>query len=132
MSEIFGNLSVNSLRYLLSNAKDKIILIKFTAKWCGPCRITAPVVESLFASLPDNVIIFELDIDDPNNKPLYNTLKTKRMINGIPSFVAYYGNLNHDFWYVPDVKFSGGNITMISNFFSTVRDYAENVTSLNI
>ena len=127
MSDIFVNLSVDTLQHLQSTAQDKVIVIKFTAKWCGPCRNTAPLVESLFASLPDNVIIFELDIDDPNNKPLYNMLKSRRMINGIPSFIAYYGNIRRDFWYVPDAKISSGNVAMISNFFSAVRDYAENM-----
>ena len=76
MNEIFVNLDVSTLQHLHQTAKNHVIVIKFTANWCGPCRRIRNLVESHFNNLPNNVIIFELDIDDPVNLPIYSTLKS--------------------------------------------------------
>ncbi|KAL9246429.1 hypothetical protein vseg_019964 [Gypsophila vaccaria] len=46
-----------------SKYSDKLIVIYFTASWCGPCRFMAPVVDE-FASHYANVAFNKIDVDE--------------------------------------------------------------------
>jgi thioredoxin 1 len=40
------------------------VLVEFTAGWCPPCRVMAPVLEAVAAQLGDALRILTLDADD--------------------------------------------------------------------
>jgi thioredoxin 1 len=42
---------------------DKPVLVDFTAEWCGPCHMLAPVVEKLNEEWNGAVKVGKLDID---------------------------------------------------------------------
>jgi thioredoxin 1 len=42
---------------------DQVVLVDFWAEWCAPCRMIAPVVESIASELGDRVKVVKLDID---------------------------------------------------------------------
>ena len=98
-----------------------IMVFKFGADWCKPCQTIKDDVEQYFANTPDNVLCFDLDIDDSFD--LYAFLKSKKMVTGIPSILAYVkGNESYasDFAY----SFSGGK-EALQNFFDTVNAKAQ-------
>ncbi len=40
------------------------VLVDFTAVWCGPCRMIAPIVEQLAAEYNGALTVGKLDIDE--------------------------------------------------------------------
>jgi thioredoxin 1 len=48
----------------------KPVLVDFWATWCAPCRMIAPVVESLAQELGDQVKFVKMDIDANPRTPM--------------------------------------------------------------
>ena len=44
--------------------KSAVALVDFSATWCGPCRMLAPVVEALSEKLAGKVDVYNVDVDD--------------------------------------------------------------------
>ncbi|CAH1244114.1 TXN [Branchiostoma lanceolatum] len=47
---------------LVADNKDKLIVVDFTASWCGPCKMIGPVFEKL-AEEHSDVIFVKVDVD---------------------------------------------------------------------
>lgn len=43
---------------------SKIVLKKFSAEWCGPCRMMAPIIKNLEKQFADQLEVIEIDTDD--------------------------------------------------------------------
>lgn len=101
-----------------------VVIIKFGAEWCGPCKKIEALVNSCMGKMPDNIQCVMVDVD--HSIEIYGFLKTKKMINGIPAILAYYaGNLN----YIPDDAVIGADPTQVTLFFERCLEQATSSSS---
>ena len=42
---------------------NKIVLADYTATWCGPCKVVAPLIDQLATEYKDRVTVVKIDID---------------------------------------------------------------------
>jgi len=45
----------------------KLIVLRYTAQWCSPCRAIAPIFDKLSEKYSDNVIMGKVDVDENPN-----------------------------------------------------------------
>jgi thioredoxin-like negative regulator of GroEL len=89
-----------------------LVIIKLGAKWCGPCKKIAHIVDAFFVSSPPNVICADIDVDE--SMDLYAYLKQRRMVNGIPVMLMYKkGNET----FAPDDAVTGADPAQLDAFF---------------
>lgn len=73
----------------MSNSFDNIIksekpvLIDFSATWCGPCKMLAPILKQVKASLGERVTIFKIDVDKNQE------LASKYQVRGVPTMILF-------------------------------------------
>jgi thiol-disulfide isomerase/thioredoxin len=91
---------------------EAMIVIRFSATWCKPCRKIKPIVDCFFASSPPCVTCVDLDVDE--NTDVYSFLKSKKMIYGVPTLMCYT-SINKT--YIPDFTISGGSPEDLDKFF---------------
>jgi hypothetical protein len=61
---------------------EKPVLVDFYADWCGPCKMTAPVLEKLSETL-DTVAFAKINVDDNPN------LAQKYQVMSIPNLIVF-------------------------------------------
>uniref|UniRef100_A0A6Q2YBK2 Thioredoxin n=1 Tax=Esox lucius TaxID=8010 RepID=A0A6Q2YBK2_ESOLU len=77
----------------LENAGDKLVVVDFTATWCGPCKNIAPFFKEL-SEKPENqnVVFLKVDVDDAADVAQHCEIKC------MPTFHFYkQGKKVHDF-----------------------------------
>ncbi|KAK7310932.1 hypothetical protein RJT34_08738 [Clitoria ternatea] len=62
------------------NNSDKLIVVDFTASWCGPCRFIAPILAEIAKKLP-HVTFLKVDVDE------LKTVAEEWEIEAMPTFL---------------------------------------------
>jgi thiol:disulfide interchange protein len=94
-----------------------ILIFKFTADWCHPCKTIKEYSYKKSNQLPSYMTMMEVDVDECFD--LYAFLKHKKMVNGIPVFLAYAKGNNDG----PIASVTGASIPDIEAFFTACMKY---------
>nr|1M7T_A Chain A, Chimera of Human and E. coli thioredoxin [synthetic construct] len=74
--------SKTAFQEALDAAGDKLVVVDFSATWCGPCKMIKPFFHSLSEKY-SNVIFLEVDVDDAQD------VAPKYGIRGIPTLLLF-------------------------------------------
>ncbi|NP_001187021.1 thioredoxin [Ictalurus punctatus] len=89
--------NLNAFSAALKNAGDKLVVVDFTATWCGPCQKIGPIFETLSKSEDyQNVVFLKVDVDDAADVSSHCDIKC------MPTFHFYKNGQKID-------EFSGAN-----------------------
>eukprot|EP00262_Sarcandra_glabra_P009018 TRINITY_DN22993_c0_g1_i1.p1 TRINITY_DN22993_c0_g1~~TRINITY_DN22993_c0_g1_i1.p1 ORF type:complete len:137 (-),score=30.69 TRINITY_DN22993_c0_g1_i1:324-674(-) len=80
--KLIGCHSVDAWNQELQKANDckKLVVVDFTAAWCGPCKFITPFLEELATKLTD-VIFLKVDVDE------LKTVAADWAVEAMPTFM---------------------------------------------
>ncbi len=72
---------MNSFDELING--DTPVLVDFSAEWCGPCKMMAPILKETAAAMGEAVKIIKVDVDrNPQAAAFYQ-------IQGVPTLMLF-------------------------------------------
>ncbi|XP_060887107.1 thioredoxin-like [Labrus mixtus] len=93
--------NMEDFKNILKEAGDKLVVVDFTATWCGPCQQIGPkFVEESKKPENKNVIFLKVDVDEADDVSVHCGIQS------MPTFQFYKNGMKLD-------EFSGANAAML-------------------
>lgn len=70
---------INEHEFQTKVVNDPVAVLDFSATWCGPCRMLAPVLEEISEELGDKAKFYNVDVDEDS------ALAAGFVINSVPT-----------------------------------------------
>ena len=62
---------------------NSVVLVDFSAEWCGPCKVLAPILKQVKDEVGDSVKIIKIDVDK-NQK-----ISARYKVMGVPTLILF-------------------------------------------
>ncbi|QBQ40756.1 thioredoxin [Sphingobacterium psychroaquaticum] len=63
--------------------KHPLVLVDFSATWCGPCQVLAPILKNLKDHYGDAISVVKIDVDKNN------ALASSYQVQGVPTMILF-------------------------------------------
>ncbi|KVI06527.1 thioredoxin H-type 1-like [Cynara cardunculus var. scolymus] len=63
-------------------SSEKLVVVDFTASWCGPCRIIAPILAEFAKKMP-HVVFLKVDVDE------VESVAQEYSVEAMPTFILF-------------------------------------------
>jgi len=60
-----------------------VVVVDFSATWCGPCKMLGPVFEGVSNKMGDKAKFFKVDVDESRN------IAQKYRISAVPTMIIF-------------------------------------------
>lgn len=79
----FSSITGSFKKDVLEESIQKLVLVCFSAAWCGPCKMLEPVLEKLAQELKEQLKVVKIDVEaDPSLAATYH-------IRSVPTMVVF-------------------------------------------
>lgn len=63
--------------------KNSLVLVDFSAEWCGPCQTLSPILKDVKEHFGDKLTVLKIDVDKNN------ALARSFSVQGVPTLILY-------------------------------------------
>ncbi|MBL7817063.1 MAG: thioredoxin [Saprospiraceae bacterium] len=87
---------------------DKPVLVDFSAEWCGPCKMLAPILKEVKNKVGDDAKIVKIDVDaNP-------TISQQLQIRSVPTLIVFQNG---------EAKWRQSGVVSATQLEQTLRQY---------